>query len=116
MKAIKKIRRDARRRKIRKTIKGTKTKPRLVVFRSLLHIYAQIIDDSISKTLVSASDLEIKESKITKVLLATKVGEMLAKKAIKKGIKNVVFDRAGYKYHGRVKALADGARKTGLIF
>lgn len=116
MKNIKVIKREIRRAKNRKTIKGTKTKPRLVVFRSLKSIYAQIIDDSQGKTLVSASSLELKDTKGSKSENAVKVGELIASKAVKKGIKKIVFDKAGYKYHGRIKALADSARKNGLRF
>lgn len=87
---------------------------RLSVFRSNKYIYAQIIDDEKSQTLVSSSDLKIKEGR--KIERAKLAGEELAKKALKKGIKEIWFDRDGYKYHGRVKALAEGARKGGLVF
>ncbi|MBI2011291.1 50S ribosomal protein L18 [Candidatus Daviesbacteria bacterium] len=100
--------------KIRKNIYGTNSRPRLSVFKSGQHIYAQIIDDSKSKTLVSASDIKIKEG--TKKEKASKTGESLAIKATKKNIKQVVFDRGGFKYHGRISALAEGARKGGLEF
>lgn len=93
---------------------GNKNRPRLAVFRSSQHIYAQIINDSEGKTLVSESDLALKEG--AKKTRAQTVGENLAKKAIKKNIKLVVFDRGGFKYHGRVAALAEGARKGGLEF
>jgi large subunit ribosomal protein L18 len=106
--------------RVRAKIEGTETQPRLNVFRSLNHIYAQIIDDSKSNTVVSAStlDADIKgqadgKSKTDK---AKAVGSAVARKAIDKGIKEVVFDRGGYKYHGRVKALADAAREAGLKF
>jgi len=115
MRKIYKTRRDRRRAKLRAKIKGTKERPRLVVFRSNKHIYAQIIDDEKGETLVSASSLKIKE-KMTKTKKARLVGEEIGKKAKKKGIRKIVFDRAGYKYHGRVKALAEGARAQGLIF
>ena len=92
-------------------------RPRLAVFRSNKAIYAQIIDDKQRKTLVAASSLELgKEIKEDKSQQALAVGELLAKKALKAGIKAVVFDRRHYQYHGRVKALADGARKGGLQF
>jgi large subunit ribosomal protein L18 len=106
---------------IRKTLNGTTERPRLTVFRSLKHIYAQIIDDSTSKTLVSVSDIskdvkgEFSGVKGQKNV-SKKVGEMVAKKALAQSIKQVVFDRNGYLYHGVVKALADGAREGGLKF
>lgn len=112
IKTEKRIRRKAR---IRHNIFGVEQKPRLSVFRSLGHIYAQLIDDENSKTLVAASDKELKE-KGTKSQIAEKVGELISKKALSKKIDKVIFDRNGYKYHGRVKALADGARKGGLKF
>lgn len=101
-----------------KKIRGVPTRPRLSVFRSNKAIYAQIIDDQKSKTLVSASSLNLsqEEQKLTKSEKAFKVGQTLAQKALKAKIKKVVFDRRAYKYHGRVKALADGARKGGLQF
>ncbi len=107
-----------RQRRIRSRISGTAEKPRLQVFRSLNHIYAQIIDDETGKTIVSESDWE-KEKKSQgkkKTEKAFEVGEKVAKKAKEKKIKKVVFDRKGYLYHGRVKAVADGARKGGLQF
>lgn len=101
-----------------KKIKGTLTRPRLSVFRSNKAIYAQIIDDEGGKTLVAATSLKLgKEAqKLTRKERAFKTGQLLAKKALKAKIKKVVFDRRAYKYHGRVKALADGARKGGLEF
>ena len=107
--------RVARHERIRKTLMGTSTTPRLCVFRSNTNIYAQIIDDSKGVTLVSASSLELKLKNVN-IEAATKVGESIAKKATKAGIKKVVFDRGGYLYHGRVKALADAARANGLEF
>lgn len=102
---------------VRSKIVGTKDMPRLTVYRSNLHIYGQIIDDSIGKTLASFSDMNLKDSgKNTKVQIAAAVGEALGKFAVSKKIKKVVFDRNGFVYHGRVKALADGARKGGLDF
>lgn len=108
---------------IRKRISGTTERPRLVVFRSANHIYAQVIDDLSSKTLVAASDLVKKAErpaagaeKPKKSDRAKEVGARLAKLCLAKGISKVVFDRAGYKYHGRVSALAAGAREGGLDF
>lgn len=103
------------RRKARAKILGTKARPRISVFRSIKHIYCQIIDDGKGQTLVSASDKELKDGG-SGVAVAGQVGELLAKKAKTKKITKVVFDRSGYKYQGRVKALAEGARKGGLQF
>ena len=100
---------------IRKDIFGTASRPRLTVYRSNKHIYAQLIDDVNSKTLVSTSDKTTVEAG-TPIEKSAKVGESLAKLAVSKKIDSVVFDRNGYKYHGRVKALADGARSAGLKF
>lgn len=106
-----------RKNRVRSRVNGTKERPRLTVFRSNTHIYGQIINDDEAKTIVSVSDLKMKkEAKVTKTMLATLVGEELAKKAIAKKIKAVIFDRNGFKFHGRVKALAEGARKGGLEF
>lgn len=106
--------------KIRNRFSGTAERPRLAVFRSNSHVYAQVIDDVAGKTIVSASTLEkdIKaELKNTDdIEAATKVGDVVAKRALEKGIKAVVFDRGGYIYHGKVKALADAAREAGLEF
>ena len=110
--------RIARHSRIRNKVSGTKAAPRLNVFRSNSNIFAQIIDDEAGVTLVSASSLE-KELKIANggnVEAAAKVGELLAKKAKKAKISKVVFDRGGYLYHGRVKALAEAARENGLEF
>lgn len=105
---------------LRKKIVGTESRPRLAVFRSLKHIYAQIIDDLNGKTVVSSSTLlpEIRDKvkKINKKEAAFLVGEVLAEKALAANIESVEFDRGGYSYHGRVKALADAARKKGLHF
>ena len=101
--------------RIRSKIKGTSARPRLVVFRSLLHTYAQLIDDENSKTLAESSDVKGK-NKGTKSEKAKQVGLELAKKAQEKKIKEVVFDRNGYKYHGRTKAVAEGVREGGLKF
>jgi large subunit ribosomal protein L18 len=111
---MKKQIRLAKHKRVRKNILGTSDKPRLAVFRSLQHIYAQIIDDSKGLTLVAESDMTIKTG--TKKEKATLVGENLAKKAASKKIKQVVFDRGGFLYHGRVQSLAEGARKGGLEF
>ena len=100
--------------RVRNKISGTAARPRLSVFRSNKQIYAQVIDDETAKTLVSASSLGMEA--IPKKEQAAKVGEALAQKAIEAGITTVVFDRNGYLYHGRVKELADGARKGGLKF
>ena len=114
----KKDSRKKRHRSLRKRINGTSERPRLAVFRSTRHIYVQVIDDLEKKTLVSAADIEeaMREGKAPKKELAKQVGAAVAKKCLEKGIDKVVFDRAGYKYHGRVSALADGAREAGLKF
>ena len=111
-KSVRKIRHQ----RIRKKMSGTEKKPRFVIFRSNKHIYAQLIDDNKHETLVFASSLKEKKDSINKINTAQTVGENLAKKAQAKKIKKVVFDRAGFKYHGRVKAIAEGARKGGLEF
>lgn len=107
-----------RHQRVRKNISGTAEKPRLNVYRSLNHIYAQVIDDVKGHTLVSASSLdkEFGGKYGGNREAAKEVGMMVAKKAVEKGIKQVVFDRGGYVYHGRVAALADGAREGGLEF
>lgn len=99
---------------IRKNLSGTSDRPRLSVFKSSQHIYAQIINDQENKTLIAESDLKITSG--SKLEKAKKVGENLAKKASKKAIKKVVFDRGGFKFHGRMAALAEGARAGGLEF
>lgn len=111
-------RRYRRHLRVRKKISGTSEKPRLVVSRSLKHIYAQIVDDTQSRTLVGVNDQSkaVSPDGTTKVAKAFAVGEAIAKQAKELGISSVVFDRAGYLYHGRVKALAEGARKGGLEF
>jgi len=134
---IKKLALKRRHQRVRVKIKGTKTRPRISVFRSNKHIYAQLIDDEKGQTLISASDFEIKKPATTesqknseiqrlqasesqglqgKAAVAHEVGQLLAAKALKQKIHQVVFDRGGYKYHGRIKALADGARAGGLKF
>ena len=134
-KASKKENRYRRHRRVRAKIKGTSKVPRLCIFKSSKHIYAQLIDDEKGKTLVAASDRELKKSprgkkiegeeqeiRTGKVAIAYKVGKLIAKKALEKTtpthhpIEKVVFDRGGYKYHGRVKALVEGAREGGLKF
>jgi large subunit ribosomal protein L18 len=113
---IKALKRTSRRARIRARIFGTKETPRLNVFRSLKHINAQLIDDNEGKTIIFANDNELKMKKATKVERAKEVGKLLAKKAVAQDIKSVVFDRGGYQYHGRVKAVAEGAREGGLQF
>ena len=112
--------RRRRHRRVRAKISGTPERPRLNVYRSSEHIYAQVIDDSQGYTLVSAStidsELKVQVEGKPKAEAAKIVGEALAKRAKKAGITSVVFDRGGYQYHGRVKALADGAREGGLEF
>ena len=109
-----------RHRRVRKRIVGTSERPRLNVFRSLRHIYAQVIDDGREYTVVSAStidrEIEAQLQGLTKIEQARVVGKVLAERALSQGIKKVIFDRGGYKYHGRVKALADAAREGGLEF
>lgn len=132
--------RQRRHRRVRAKVIGTAKVPRLCVFRSAKHIYAQLIDDQMNKTILSASDMELKKSKIKtpasaktaadkqkaktktekpltgKVAVAYQVGKLMAEKALEKKIETVTFDRAGYRYHGRVKVLAEGAREGGLKF
>lgn len=137
---IKREKRKRRHKRVRAKIFGTSKRPRFCVFRSARHIYTQLIDDEKGKTLAAASDLELKKpqkkkirktakpargkktkkeekpSRTGKVLIAYEVGKLIAQKALKNKIKEVVFDRGGYKYHGRIKALAEGAREAGLEF
>ena len=124
---IKRQKKDRRHKRIRAKISGTAERPRLCVFCSNKHTYAQLIDDEKGKTIVSAKDTELptsakatagKEKKqlTGKIAIAFQVGKLIAKKTIKNKINKVVFDRGGYIYHGRVKALAEGAREGGLIF
>jgi large subunit ribosomal protein L18 len=116
----KRLARQRRHGRVRKRIHGTAERPRLSVFRSLKHMHTQIIDDVQGHTLVAASTLDAavqtKVSGKNKSAQAAMVGELLAERAAQAGIKQVVFDRSGYKYHGRVKALAEAARKGGLEF
>jgi large subunit ribosomal protein L18 len=113
MPTIKDTLRARRKIRIRSKIKGTAKRPRLVVFRSLMHTYAQLVDDDNNKTLLTVSDMKAKD-KGTKSEKAKNIGLELAKKASEQKIKEVVFDRNGYKYHGRTKAVAEGAREGGL--
>ena len=126
--------RNRRHKRVRAKVFGTVKVPRLCVFRSSQHIYCQLIDDDKGKVILSVNDFEIKKSQIPnikpqttktenkeikrtgKVAIAYDVGKLLSEKALKNKIKKVVFDRGGYKYHGRVKAIAEGARDTGLSF
>lgn len=96
--------------------RGTENRPRLSVFRSNKNIYGQLIDDFAEETIVSASSYDVKDDKLTKTEEAEKVGEILAERADKAGIEKVIFDKGSYDYHGRIKALADGAREGGLNF
>ena len=112
--------RKRRHERVRKRVSGADTRPRLCVFRSLKHIYAQLIDDGSGQTIASAStldtEIETDSANKNKRGKAELVGALVAKRAQEKGINQVVFDRGGYRYHGRVKALADAARKAGLRF
>lgn len=115
----KRIKITQRHKRVRVKIHGTKEIPRLSVYRSLSHIYAQLIDDDKGVTLVGASDLELKKAikhKVKKAELAKEVGKLIAEKAKKAKIERVVFDRGGFQYHGRVKGLAEAARQGGLKF
>jgi large subunit ribosomal protein L18 len=112
--------RERRKKSIRKSVNGSTERPRLSVFRSLKHVYAQVIDDATHRTLVAASDLDeaVKGelAGLKKKDKAKKVGAAIAKRCLEKGISQVVFDRNGFIYHGRVAAVADGAREAGLKF
>jgi large subunit ribosomal protein L18 len=109
--------RKKRQQSIRKKLIGTTARPRLCVFRSNRYIYAQVIDDTKQKVMFAYSSSHLKDTKTKKKTeVATEVGKMIGKIAVEKGIKQVAFDRAGYRYHGRVKALAEGARAAGLEF
>jgi large subunit ribosomal protein L18 len=109
-----------RKKRIRKTIAGTQLRPRLCVFRSARHIYAQVVDDTQGQTLAAASSLEkavqASADSQNKKSAANLVGKLVAERALEKGVKQIVFDRNGFLYHGRVKAVSDGARETGLEF
>jgi large subunit ribosomal protein L18 len=106
--------------RVRKRVRGTPERPRLAVYRSLSHIYAQVIDDDAGRTLVAASDVESSlrggANGKAKTEVAKLVGELLGRRAVEQGITQVVFDRGGFRYHGRVKALASAAREAGLKF
>jgi large subunit ribosomal protein L18 len=110
--------REKRHERIRLHLEGTTERPRLAVFRSLSHIYAQVIDDSSGRTLAAASTLEkeLRGAKQTKTEEARVVGRLVAERAKTAGVERVVFDRAGFRYHGRIKSLADAAREAGLDF
>jgi large subunit ribosomal protein L18 len=116
----KREKRETRHLRVRKKVVGSGERPRLCVFRSLKHIYAQVVDDTAQRTLVSASTLEpLLKGQVTSggnVKAAAAVGKLVAERALQKGLKRVVFDRGGYIYHGRVKALAEAAREGGLDF
>ena len=108
--------RHRRHKRIKAKMYGTAERPRLCVFRSAKHIYAQLIDDEKGKTIMSANNQKLKKGKKSKIDMAKEVGKLIAKKALEKKIEKVVFDRSGYQYHGRVKAVAEGAREGGLKF
>jgi len=116
----KRVARQRRHRRLRKKLSGTAERPRLNVYRSLIHVYGQVIDDTTGNTLVSASTVDCEVRPLVqgkeKVEQARIVGQVLARRAQAKGIRSVVFDRGGWAYHGRVQALAEGARKEGLEF
>ncbi|MBW2568776.1 MAG: 50S ribosomal protein L18 [Deltaproteobacteria bacterium] len=127
--AFKSKARIKRKKTIRKTLVGTTQRPRLSVFRSAKHIYAQVIDDTCGRTIAAASTVEkdVKENFAQtlnnsldlnkgKIIAAVYIGKLVAERAAEKGVKQVVFDRNGFLYHGRVKAVSDGARKAGLVF
>ena len=113
----KNIHRQRMHKRLRRKISGTAERPRLAVFRSLKHIYAQVIDDKVGRTLVAASTMEKNApAKGCNIGSAKEIGKLVAERAKEQGINSVVFDRGGYRYHGRVKALADAAREAGLEF
>ncbi len=122
MKAIEKLqKRERRHKRVRRKVVGTPERPRLCVFRSAKHIYAQVVDDLQGQTLASTSSIKLgkvaeSEKEGRKITLAREVGKQIADLAKKKGIQKVCFDRGGYLYHGRIAALADSARKNGLEF
>ena len=114
--SVKDVARQKKKMRIRKKISGATERPRLCVFRSTKHIYAQLIDDVTGNTICAASTLDVDGAKNANLGTATLIGKEIAKRAQAKNIKSVVFDRNGYLYHGRVKALAEGAREAGLQF
>lgn len=118
---MRKARRQMRHKRVRRKITGTTDRPRMAVFRSLNHIYVQVIDDSRGHTVAAASSLEpaVREkvnNGTRKSAVSAMVGTLIAERATEQGVKGVVFDRGGFKYHGRTKALADAAREGGLVF
>ncbi|MEP6693190.1 MAG: 50S ribosomal protein L18 [Chloroflexota bacterium] len=113
-KATRQVARSRRHVRVREKIRGSAARPRLAVFRSLTHIYAQLVDDDAGKTLAAASSLDTKDAKGKRTELAKSVGTMLGDRAKAKGVTEAVFDRGGYRYHGRVKALAEGVRAAGV--
>jgi len=117
-KADKNVTRKKRHARVRTKLSGTEARPRLNVFRSNKHIYAQLIDDVNGVTIASAStlDKDVNLDSSSNVDAAVKIGELVAKRAVEKGVSTVIFDRGGYLYHGRIKALADAARENGLEF
>lgn len=112
----KEVARQKKKLRIRRRVKGTTERPRLCIFRSARHIYAQVIDDTVGATIVSASTLDVEGLKGANKNSAHAIGMEVAKRALNKNIKAVVFDRNGYLFHGRIKAVADGAREAGLSF
>ncbi len=106
--------RTRRHARVREKVRGSAARPRLAVFRSLTHIYAQLVDDDAGTTLAAASSLDTKDAKGKRTELAKNVGTLLGDRAKQKGVTEVVFDRGGYRYHGRVKALAEGVRAAGV--
>ena len=106
--------RTRRHARVREKVRGSAARPRLAVFRSLTHIYAQLVDDDAGTTLAAASSLDTKDAKGKRTELAKSVGTLLGDRAKQKGVTEVVFDRGGYRYHGRVKALAEGVRAAGV--
>lgn len=117
-KVSRKVTRTQRHLRVRKRLSGSPERPRLAIYRSLNHVYAQVIDDAQGNTLAAASSLDpsLKGQKLSLKEKATKVGELIGQRSTEKGITQVVFDRGGYKYHGRVAALAEAARSKGLEF
>jgi len=113
---IKQIRRARRKVRVRKSVMGTPERPRLTVFRSAKHMYAQVVDDLAGKTLAAASTAQAKLPAGGNIEAAKKVGELVAERAKAAGVNQVAFDRNGFRYHGRIKALADAAREAGLTF
>ena len=113
---MKKTQKTSRQIRVRAKMKGTSLKPRLSVFRSNNHIYAQVIDDKAANTIVGVSEKQIEVKDLKRIEAAKELGKLIAKKALAKKITQVIFDRGSYKYHGRVKAVAEGAREGGLKF